>query len=50
MNSFLLAAFKHFGCLDAPLVALYTSDEEVGSAVSREVLDEKRPHRGELIG
>lgn len=41
MNSFLLAAFQHFGCLDAPLVALYTSDEEVGSAVSREVIEEE---------
>lgn len=41
MNSFLLAAFQHFGCLDAPLVALYTSDEEVGSALSREVIEEE---------
>ena len=41
MNSFLLAGFQHFGCLDAPLVALYTSDEEVGSALSRGVIEEE---------
>jgi glutamate carboxypeptidase len=41
MNSFLMAAFQHFGCLDAPLVALYTSDEEVGSAASRGVIEEE---------
>ena len=41
MNSFLLVAFQHFGCLDAPLVALYTSDEEVGSAQSRGVIEEE---------
>jgi glutamate carboxypeptidase len=41
MNSFLLATFQHFGCLDAPLVALYTSDEEVGSALSRGVIEEE---------
>ncbi len=41
MNSFVLVAFQHFGCLDAPLVALYTSDEEVGSAHSRGVIQEE---------
>ena len=41
MNSFLLAAFQRFGCLDAPLVALYTGDEEVGSAQSRGVIEEQ---------
>jgi glutamate carboxypeptidase len=41
MNSFLLAAFQHFDCLDSPLVALYTSDEEVGSGLSRGVIEEE---------
>jgi glutamate carboxypeptidase len=41
MNSFLLAAFQRFGCLDLPLLALYTCDEEVGSALSREVIEEE---------
>ena len=41
MNAFLMAAFQHFGYLDAPLVALYTSDEEVGSAQSRGAIEEE---------
>jgi glutamate carboxypeptidase len=41
MNSFVLTAFQRFGCLDSPLVALYTSDEEVGSAQSRGVIEEE---------
>jgi glutamate carboxypeptidase len=41
MNSFLLAAFQRFACLEQPLVALYTSDEEVGSAASRGVIEEE---------
>jgi glutamate carboxypeptidase len=41
MNSFVLAAFQQFGCLDSPLVALYTSDEELGSAQSRTVIEEE---------
>jgi glutamate carboxypeptidase len=41
MNSFVLAAFRRLGCLDSPLVALYTSDEEVGSAQSRTVIEEE---------
>ena len=40
MNSVLLASFDHFECLDAPLLSLYTSDEEVGSTQSRGVIEE----------
>jgi glutamate carboxypeptidase len=41
MNSFLLAAFQRFRSLASSLVALYTSDEEVGSAQSRGVIEEE---------
>ncbi len=35
MNAFVLAAFKRFGGQPAPLVGLFTSDEEIGSPFSR---------------
>ena len=41
MNSFLLAAFQRLSYLEQQLVALYTSDEEVGSAASRGVIEEE---------
>jgi glutamate carboxypeptidase len=41
MNSFLLAAFQRLSYLEQPLVALYTSDEEAGSAASRGVIEEE---------
>ena len=38
MNAFVLAAFKQFGA-PVPLVALFTSDEEIGSPSSRAVIE-----------
>lgn len=35
MNAFLLAAFARFGGAPAPLVGLFTGDEEIGSPTSR---------------
>ena len=35
MNAFLLAAFSKFGGAPAPLVGLFTGDEEIGSPTSR---------------
>ena len=35
MNAFLLAAFARFGGAPAPLVGLFTGDEEIGSPASR---------------
>jgi glutamate carboxypeptidase len=40
LNAFVLAAFKKFGGNAAPLVALLTSDEEIGSPQSRGLIEE----------
>src|SRR5260370_42047025 len=40
LNAFVLAAFKTFGGDSAPLVALLTSDEEIGSPQSRSIIEE----------
>jgi glutamate carboxypeptidase len=40
LNAFVLAGFKKFGGHPAPLVALLTSDEEIGSPQSRPVIEE----------
>lgn len=40
LNAFVLAAFKTFGGNSAPLVALLTSDEEIGSPQSRDIIEE----------
>ena len=40
LNAFVLAAFKKFGGNPAPLIALLTSDEEIGSPQSRGVIEE----------
>lgn len=40
LNAFVLAAFKKFGGHPAPLVALLTSDEEIGSPQSRSVIED----------
>src|SRR3569833_626475 len=40
LNAFVLAAFKKFGGNTAPLVALLTSDEEIGSPQSRGIIEE----------
>ena len=40
LNAFVLAAFKKFGGNSAPLVALLTSDEEIGSPQSRDIIEE----------
>ena len=39
MNSFVLAAFAKFGGAPAPLVGLYTSDEEIASPSSRPIIE-----------
>src|SRR6185503_9917821 len=39
MNAFVLAAFRRFGGAPAPLVGLFTSDEEIGSPSSRPVIN-----------
>src|SRR5437764_8965588 len=39
MNAFVLAAFAKFGGAPAPLVGLFTSDEEIGSPSSRPVIE-----------
>jgi glutamate carboxypeptidase len=39
MNSFVLAAFHKFGGAPAPLVGLYTGDEEIGSPTSRPIIE-----------
>jgi len=39
MNAFVLAAFKKFGGSPAPLVALFTSDEEIGSPACRPIIE-----------
>jgi glutamate carboxypeptidase len=40
LNAFVLAAFKKFGGNPAPLIALLTSDEEIGSPHSRGIIEE----------
>src|SRR5450631_1958273 len=40
LNAFVLAAFRKFGGNPAPLVALLTSDEEIGSPQSRGIIEE----------
>jgi glutamate carboxypeptidase len=40
LNAFVLAAFRKFGGHSAPLVALLTSDEEIGSPHSRSTIEE----------
>jgi len=39
MHAFVLAAFRHIGAPAAPLVALFTSDEEIGSPFSRAYIE-----------
>ncbi|HUS97712.1 MAG TPA: M20/M25/M40 family metallo-hydrolase, partial [Hyphomicrobiaceae bacterium] len=39
MNAFVLAAFRKFGCAPAPLVGLFTGDEEIGSPTSRPIIE-----------
>src|SRR6185312_8242334 len=63
MNAFVLAAFKKFGGAPAPLVGLFTSDEEIGSPACRPVIEAEarraravfnsepgRPGNGVVIG
>jgi glutamate carboxypeptidase len=39
MNAFVLAAFQKFGGAPAPLVGLFTGDEEIGSPSSRSLIE-----------
>lgn len=39
LNSFVLVAFAKFGGAPAPLVALYTGDEEIASPISRPIIE-----------
>jgi glutamate carboxypeptidase len=39
MNAFVLAAFRKFGGAPAPLVGLFTGDEEIGSPTSRPIIE-----------
>lgn len=39
MNAFVLAAFQRFNRLSAPLVGLFTSDEEIASPSSRPIIE-----------
>jgi glutamate carboxypeptidase len=39
MHAFVLAAYRHVGGAAAPLVALFTSDEEIGSSFSRKFIE-----------
>src|SRR6056297_1486429 len=39
LNTFVLVAFAKFGGAPAPLVALYTGDEEIGSPTSRPIIE-----------
>ena len=43
MNAFVLAAFARFGGAPAPLVALFTGDEEIGSPEGRAVIEAEAP-------
>jgi glutamate carboxypeptidase len=40
MNAFVLAAYHRFGGAPAPLLALITSDEEIGSPASRGIIED----------
>ncbi len=44
MNCFVLAAFARFGGGPAPLVGLFTGDEEIGSPEGRAVIEEEARH------
>jgi len=44
MNCFVLAAFARFGGSPAPLVGLFTGDEEIGSPEGRPVIEEEARH------
>ena len=46
MNAFVLAAFAKFGGAPAPLVGLFTADEEIGSPSSRPLSRPRRNARG----
>jgi glutamate carboxypeptidase len=48
MNCFLLAAFARFGGAPAPLVGLFTGDEEIGSPEGRPVI-ETEAHRARAV-
>ncbi len=48
MNSFVAAALQKFGGAPAPLVALYTGDEEIGSPSSRALI-EAEARRARLV-
>ena len=39
MNAFILAAFAKFGGAPAPVIGLFTGDEEIGSAQSRPIIE-----------
>jgi glutamate carboxypeptidase len=39
MNAFVLAAFRRFGGQPAPVVGLFTSDEEIGSPACRPIIE-----------
>jgi glutamate carboxypeptidase len=44
MNAFVLAAFQKFGGAPAPLVGLFTADEEIGSPSSRPLIESEARH------
>src|ERR1700674_5101412 len=44
MNAFVLAAFQKFGGAPAPLVGLFTGDEEIGSPSSRHLIESEARH------
>ena len=44
MNCFILAAFARFGGAPAPLVGLFTGDEEIGSPEGRPVIEAEARH------
>ena len=44
MNMFVLAAFKRFGGAPAPLLGLFTGDEEIGSPEGRPVIEAEARH------
>jgi glutamate carboxypeptidase len=44
MNCFILAAFARFGGAPAPLVGLFTGDEEIGSPEGRSVIEAEARH------
>jgi glutamate carboxypeptidase len=48
MNCFVAAALKKFGTVQAPLVALFTADEEIGSPSSRAII-EAEARRARLV-